>query len=86
MLKAMQEQMQEQMQKQMREQMAQFKDEMNKKDETIAALKAKTEHRQVQLTAGGEVMQLVSDADFKELAARVAACKKTTLIRTRSSA
>ena len=50
---------------------------MNKKDETIAALKAKTEHRQVQLTAGGEVMQLVGEADFKELATRVAACEKT---------
>ena len=46
-----------------------------KRDATIAtltdALKAKMEHRQVQLTAGGEVMQLVSEADFKELAARV---------------
>ena len=61
----------------MQEQMAQLKDDMNKKDETIAALKAKTEHRQVQLTAGGEVMQLVSEADFMELAARVAACEKT---------
>ena len=57
--------------KAMQEQMAQLKDDMNKKDETIAALKAKTEHRQVHLTAGGEVMQLVSEADFKELAARV---------------
>lgn len=57
-------------------QMAQLKDEMVKKDETIAALtaalEAKTDHKQVQLTAGGEVMQLVSEAEFKELAARVA--------------
>ena len=74
MLKAVQV---EQMDEKMREQMAQFKDEVNKKDETIAALKAKTEHRQVQLTAGGEVMQLVSEAYLKELAARVAACEKT---------
>merc|ERR1719163_2011389 len=58
-------------------QMAHLKDEIKKKDETIAALTTKTEHRQVQLTAGGEVMQLVSEADFKELAARVAACEKT---------
>lgn len=63
--------------KAMQDQMAQFKDKMNKKDETIAALKAKMEHRQVQMTAGGEVMQLVSEADLKELAARVAACEKT---------
>ena len=62
--------------KAMQEQMAQLKDDMNKKDETIAALKAKTEHRQVQLTARGEVMQLVSEDDFKELAARVAKCEK----------
>lgn len=87
-IKAMKEQMMEQTKVQMdmleakqERQMAQFKDEMIKKDETIAALtsalKAKTEHRQVQLTAGGEVMQLVSEADFKELTARVAACEKT---------
>lgn len=63
--------------KALQEQMAQLKDDMNKKDETIAALKAKTEHRQVQLTAGGEVMQLVSEADIKDLAARVAQCEKT---------
>merc|ERR1719453_2525306 len=50
---------------------------MTKKDEMIAALQAKTEHKQVQLTAGGEVMQLVSEADLKELTARVAACEKT---------
>eukprot|EP00964_Phaeocystis_antarctica_P010005 scaffold5457_cov67-Phaeocystis_antarctica.AAC.2 len=69
---------------QMQEQMAKLEDKMTAKektiaakDETIASLKAalqsKAEHsRQVQLTAGGEVMQLVSEADFKELAARVA--------------
>ena len=59
----------------MRAEMAQLKQGVEKRDATIAtltdALKAKTEHRQVQLTAGGEVMQLVSEADFKELAARV---------------
>ena len=58
-----------------------MKNEMEKKDEAIAALtdalKAKTEHKQVQLTAGGEVMQLVSAADFKELTARVDQCEKT---------
>mmetsp|Transcript_71841 Transcript_71841/g.119559 ORF Transcript_71841/g.119559 Transcript_71841/m.119559 type:complete len:359 (-) Transcript_71841:92-1168(-) len=73
MLKVMQEQMQEQM--------AKLEDRIMAKDETIAsltaALQSKTEHRQVQLTAGGEVMQLVSEADFKELATRVAACEKT---------
>ena len=76
MLKAMEEQMAAQS-KQLHDEMAQLHDEMAKKDEMIAALKAKTEHRQVQLTAGGEVMQLVSEADFKVLAARVAACEKT---------
>ena len=86
-IKAMKEQMKEQMIQQERlvakqeQQLAQFQDEMIKKDETIAALttalNAKTEHRQVQLTAGGEVMQLVSEADLKELTARVAACEKT---------
>ena len=64
-------------------QMAQLHDEMAKKDEMIAALsaalKAKTEHRQVQLTAGGEVMQLVSEANFEALASRVAACEKTNV-------
>ena len=68
--------------KAMKEQMDRLENKMMAKDETIAALTAalqsKTEHRQVQLTAGGEVMQLVSDAEFKELAARVAACEKTT--------
>eukprot|EP00316_Scyphosphaera_apsteinii_P012329 CAMPEP_0119298840 /NCGR_PEP_ID=MMETSP1333-20130426/963_1 /TAXON_ID=418940 /ORGANISM="Scyphosphaera apsteinii, Strain RCC1455" /LENGTH=406 /DNA_ID=CAMNT_0007300049 /DNA_START=31 /DNA_END=1248 /DNA_ORIENTATION=- len=62
-------------------QMAQLHNEMVKKDETIAALTAalqsKTEHRQVQLKAGGEVMQLVSKADLEEVAERVAACEKT---------
>ena len=84
---AMKEQMKEQMAKQERleakldSERAKNEQQMIKKDETIAALtaalQAKTEHRQVQLTAGGEVMQLVSDADFKELAARVAACEQT---------
>lgn len=74
---------------QMQEQIAKLEDKMTAKektiaakDETIASLKAalqsKAEHsRQVQLTAGGEVMQLVSEADFKELAARVAKCENT---------
>ena len=79
-MKEQKEQMKEQMMKQERLE-AHFQVEMIKKDETIAALtaalKAKTEHRQVQLTAGGEVMQLVSEADFKELTARVVACEKT---------
>mmetsp|Transcript_71842 Transcript_71842/g.119563 ORF Transcript_71842/g.119563 Transcript_71842/m.119563 type:complete len:345 (-) Transcript_71842:394-1428(-) len=73
MLKVMQEQMQEQM--------AKLEDRIMAKDETIAsltaALQSKTEHRQVQLTVGGEVMQLVSEAEFKELASRVAKCEKT---------
>ena len=68
--------------KAMQEQMAKLEDRVMAKDETIAsltaALQSKTEHRQVQLTAGGEVMQLVSDAGFKEVAARVATCEKTT--------
>jgi len=58
-------------------QMAQLHDEVAKKDETIAALKAKTEHRQVQLTPGGEVIKLVGEAGFEALASRVAACEKT---------
>ena len=66
----------------MREQLTELQDKVVKRDDTItaltAALNAKTEHRQVQMTAGGEVMQLVSEADLKELAARVAACEKTT--------
>ena len=69
-------------QEQMHEQIAKLEARMVAKDEAIAmlttALQSKTEHRQVQLTAGGEVMQLVSEADLKELASRVAACEKTT--------
>ena len=80
MLKAMLNEEREQMQEQMREQMAKLEGKMMAKDETIASLKAalqsKTEHRQVQLTAGGEVMQLVSEADLKVLATRVATCEK----------
>lgn len=46
------------------DQIAQLKDAMKTKDETIAALTtaldAKAEHKQVQLTTRGEVVQLVS--------------------------
>ena len=50
-------------------QMAELKDEVTKKDEAIAALtdalKARSEPKHVQLTAGGEVVELVSAADVK---------------------
>jgi hypothetical protein len=73
-MQQMQEQMQQQMQ-QLKEQMdverLEWKNDIKAKDEAIAALttgykKSGTheKHTQVQLTAGGEVMQLVSAADF----------------------
>ena len=65
----------------MQEQIAKLENKMMAKDESIAmlttALQSKTEHRQLQLTANGEVMQLVREADLKELASRVAACEQT---------
>ncbi|EOD17451.1 hypothetical protein EMIHUDRAFT_102676 [Emiliania huxleyi CCMP1516] len=57
-----------------------FKEEMTKKDEMIAellaALKSKTDHKQVQTSAGGEVVELVSAADHKALEARVQAAEE----------
>ncbi|EOD39058.1 hypothetical protein EMIHUDRAFT_466741 [Emiliania huxleyi CCMP1516] len=57
-----------------------FKEEMKKKDEMIAELlaarKSKTDHKQVQMSAGGEVVELVSAADLEALEARVGACEK----------
>ena len=68
-------------QEQMQEKIAKLENKMMAKDESIAmlttALQSKTEHRQLQLTANGEVMQLVREADLKELASRVAACEQT---------
>ena len=58
------------------EALADFMAEMQKKDEMIAALKGKTDHKQVQMSAGGEVVELVSAAGFKALETRVEACKK----------
>ena len=61
-------------------QIAELKEQMEQKDATIAALTGaleyKMEHRQVQLSAGGEVLQLVSEAGLSDLAARVTACEK----------
>ena len=57
-----------------------FKEEMKKKDEMIAellaALKSKTDHKQVQMSAGGEVFELVSATDLKALEARVQAAEE----------
>mmetsp|Transcript_43531 Transcript_43531/g.141231 ORF Transcript_43531/g.141231 Transcript_43531/m.141231 type:complete len:379 (-) Transcript_43531:172-1308(-) len=53
--------------------------EVQKKDEMIAELlakrKSKTDYKQVQMSAGGEVVELVSAADLKALEARVEACE-----------
>ena len=73
-LKAMFE---EQMAKQ-NEEMAKQNEEMAKQKETIAALtaalEAKTEHKRIQLTTGGDVVELVSTLDIKALEKRVEAC------------
>ena len=63
---------------QMQEQMAELRDEMKKKDEAIAALtKARSsEPKHIQLTAGGEVVELVSAVDIKALARQMEACAR----------
>merc|ERR1719502_47449 len=66
---------------QMHEQLHKLIDEMQKKDETIARLTTALESKQmdqkhVQLTTGGEVVELVSTADVKALEKRVEACEK----------
>ena len=63
-----------------KEEMKKKEQEVKKKDEMIAellaALKSKTEHKQVQMSAGGEVVELVSAADLKALEARVQAAEE----------
>jgi len=58
-----------------KEEMMKKEQEMKKKDEMIAELlaarKSKTEHKQVQMSAGGEVVELVSAEDLKALEERV---------------
>eukprot|EP00964_Phaeocystis_antarctica_P108180 scaffold72805_cov63-Phaeocystis_antarctica.AAC.1 len=64
----------------MREQIAELKGEMKQKDEAIAALtdarKAKAEHTHVQLTARGEVLEVVSSAYVKALVERMEASEE----------
>lgn len=80
-IKAMMVEHEEHMREQWRRQMAEFEVKMVQKDETIAALadalKSKTDHKRVEMAAGGEVMQLVSEADLTDLATRLVACEKT---------
>eukprot|EP00964_Phaeocystis_antarctica_P116429 scaffold80378_cov72-Phaeocystis_antarctica.AAC.1 len=57
--------------------MAELRDELKKKDEAIAALtKARSEPKHIQLTAGGEVVELVSAVDIKALARQMEACAR----------
>ena len=53
-----------------KEEMMKKEQEVQKKDEMIAellaALKSKTDHKQVQMSAGGEVVELVSAAETLE--------------------
>ena len=75
---------QEEQAKLMREQMARHEQQMtelkDEKDEAIAALtdvrKTKTDHAHVQLTTGGEVVELVSAAYVKALAKRMEAAEE----------
>jgi len=87
MQRKLEEQMQRKLEEQMQrkdERMAKLEEQMQKKDDTIAVLSAalrakQPDHKQLHLTAGGEVMDLVSFADFQAttsaLATRIHACE-----------